>query len=120
MAELRPHVREDEDGAAWLTLSGTDKRTRDVFLTQGWDGNGYDWGEVGQALALMKMPDRFALLDFDPEGDYLSVLAPTRAVMDELAGWLQAAIDDTTLLEGAIRYAEENGLDGCTHRGPPQ
>jgi hypothetical protein len=120
MAELRPNVREEDDGAAWLTLAGTDKRTRDVFLSLGWDGNGYDWGQVAQALALMKMPERFGLLDFDPEASYLSVLAPNRAVMDELAGWLRAAIDDTTLLEEAIRYAEEHGLDGCTHHESAQ
>ncbi len=114
MAELRPVVREGKVGP-WLTLMGGDERTRAVFHEHGWDGNGYDWGEVAQALALLKMPERFGLLDFQPEGDNLAVLAPTKAALDELAAWLRAAIENPELLAEAMRYAEDHGLDGCTH-----
>jgi hypothetical protein len=115
VVELKPEVREDDVGGASLTLSGENQLTQAVFEKHGWDGNGYDWGEVGQALALMKMPERASQLFFDPEGEYLLVLGPNRAVMDELAGWLWMAIEYPELLEEAMRVAEEHGFDGCTH-----
>jgi hypothetical protein len=115
MEELRPEVRADDDGTAWLTLVGKDERTRAVFDEQGWDGNGYDWGEVGQALALMKMSDQVGQLFFDPEADYLLVLGSNRALIEEFAEWLQAAFQDPKLLVEAMRFGEEHGLDGCTH-----
>jgi hypothetical protein len=113
MADLRLVVEEDDDGAARLTLTGTDERAQAVFERQRWDGNGYDRGEVAQALALMKMPGRAGLLDFDPEGDFFWVMGPSRALLDELAGWLRAVIEDPKLLEDAMRFAEDHGLNGC-------
>jgi hypothetical protein len=118
MATLRVNVEEDLDGSARLTIldpSAADERTQAIFAEYGRYGNGYDWGEVGQALTILKMPERLHLLFFDPEGDYLLVLGPTRALMDELAEWLRRAIDDPKLLEEAIEFAQEHGLDGCTH-----
>jgi hypothetical protein len=117
MAGLRVKVEEDSDGSARLTVTDSlaDERTQAVFAKHGWDGNGYDWGEVGQALARMKMPARAGLLFFDPEGEYLLVLGPTRALMDEFAELLLAAIQDPKLLQEAMRFAEEQGLDGSTH-----
>jgi hypothetical protein len=58
MAELNVNVEEDANGSAQLRLTNpsADERTRAVFAKYGWAGNGYDWGGVGQALALMKMP----------------------------------------------------------------
>jgi hypothetical protein len=114
MPELVVKVDGDLGGTARLTMRDlADEKTRVVFGEHGWDGNGYDWGEVGQALALMKMSGRAGCLFFDPEGDYLLVLGPNREIVEELAGWLRAAINNPTLLAEAIRFAEEHGLDGC-------
>jgi hypothetical protein len=114
---VRPVIQECDDGSAQLTLFGSEEPTQAVFEESGWCGNGYDWGAVAQALARMKLPDGAGSLFFDPEGDYLLVLGPNRAALEELAGWLQAAMQDGNLLREAMRLAEEWGLDGCTHDG---
>jgi hypothetical protein len=86
MAVGEPVVKEYEDGEAQLTLEGADSRALEVFTRNGMDGSGYDWGEVAQALALTKMPAWAGRLFFDPEGGYLLIIGPSKAVMDELAG----------------------------------
>ncbi len=114
MAREAPLVEEYEDGEAQLTLHGAIGPTRAAFEELGWTGNGYDWGAIAQALALMKMPTWARQLFFDPEGDYLLVIGPSKAVMEELATWLLGTMDHSHLLQTALRFAEEHDLEGTS------
>jgi hypothetical protein len=114
MADGVPDVERFDEGDAKLTLEGADPQTLEVFAEFGMDASGYDWGEVAQALTLMKMPAWAKHLFFDPEGGYLLVIGPSKAVLDELAGWLRQAMTSPELLVEAIEFAEAHKLDGCS------
>lgn len=84
---------------------------QDVFEEMGWDGGGYSWHGVVDALVRMKAPELAAKLDYDPEASMFVALSDDPEVLAQVAGLMREALGNPALLREAIEKADPELMD---------
>jgi hypothetical protein len=103
---LVPH----EDGSYSLCFDAFEA-TQAIFEEMGWDGGGYSWHGVVDALVQLKAPDLQEKLDYDPEASMFVALSEDQEALAQVAGLIREAIDDPTILREAIENADPDLMD---------
>ena len=83
----------------------------EVFEEMDYDGGGYGWHGVADAIIRLNAPHLAGKIEFDPEASLFVAYGPDRAAIEELARLLKSAIDDETLLRTAIENADPELMD---------
>ena len=107
-----PRIGEaSEDGTFGLVFSDFNG-TAAVFEDMGYDGGGYGWHGVVDALVRMKAPKILKKLRYDPEASELVVLSKDRNAIEQVAELIREAARDRELLRTAIGKADPELMEG--------
>lgn len=106
-ASYAPFILMDRGGyrSLLLTEPGMEAKLHVFAEREGWNGNGYDWGALAQALVAERLPQLQGRLSFDPEAGMLSV-AGERADLETLGAALRAVYRDEADLRELLSRAE--------------
>lgn len=83
----------------------------DVFEAAGWDGGGYGWHGVVDALVRMQAPALESQIDYDPEASLFVALSQNRDALVQVAGLMRDALAAPKLLQEAIANADPELMD---------
>lgn len=80
-----------------------------LLQAQGLQGGGETWARIVRALVLLKKPALITDLEFDAEGDGLSISSRKRICLLEVAKMVAAAKRDEAVLLDALDHARREG-----------
>lgn len=83
-----------------------------VFDEAGFDGGGYGWHGVVEALVGMRAPKIRRKLRYDPEAGMFSVSSKDRDALRQVAGLIREAVAEPSLLREAISKADPEVMEG--------
>ncbi|WP_020469576.1 Imm51 family immunity protein [Zavarzinella formosa] len=104
-------VWKNDDGTHVLGFSDFGP-TADIFEELGYEGGGYDWHGVVDALVRMKAKKIRQKLDYDPEGSMFTALSKDQAAIKQVADLIRAAVEDPILLRKALAKADPDLIGG--------
>ncbi len=111
--EFAPCQLGEQDGGYYLTFDDFGAGGADlVFDEAGFDGGGYGWHGVVEALVKMRAPKLRRKLSYDPEASMFSVSSKDRDALRQVAGLIRAAVADPALLREAISKADPDIMEG--------
>jgi Immunity protein 51 len=114
-------MSEDEFAPCWLTShdDGTLSLCFDdfdaaaeVFEEVGYEGGGYGWHGVVEALVAMRASKLKRQLRYDPEASMFCVVSRNRDALRAVAGLIRAAVADPALLREALGRADPEIMEG--------
>jgi hypothetical protein len=82
-----------------------------VFEEMGYEGGGYGWHGVVDALVRRKLPRIARDLEYDPEGSLFAALSDDPNALNEVAVLIQNAMADPALLRQALENADPDLMD---------
>ena len=111
--EFAPCQLGEHDGDFFLTFDDFEANGAGlVFDEAGFDGGGYGWHGVVEALVKMRVPKLRRKLAYDPEASMFSVSSKDRDALRQVAGLIREAIADPALLREAISKADPEVMEG--------
>lgn len=111
--EFAPCVVGEQDGEFFLTFDDFGANGADlVFDEAGFDGGGYGWHGVVEALVKMRAPKLKRKLNYDPEASMFAVSSKDRDALKQVAELIRAAVAEPALLREAISNADPDILEG--------
>jgi hypothetical protein len=91
----------DGDGPTSLMLTEFDEWS-EAFEDAGYEGGGYGWHGVADALIRLKAPKLKKKVRFDPEASMFVAHGPDRAALVQLAKLMKGAMTDPAVLREAL------------------
>lgn len=111
--EFAPCQFQEQDGVYFLSFDDLDANGASlVFDEAGFDGGGYGWHGVVEALVKMRARKLRRKLDYDPEASMFVVSSNDRDALRQVAELIREAIADPTLLREAIAKADPEVMEG--------
>jgi hypothetical protein len=99
--EIAPLRLLDGEGSYSLMLTEFDAWA-ETFEEAGYEGGGYGWHGVADALIRLKAPKLKKKVRFDPEASMFVAHGPDRDALVELAKLMKGAMTDPTVLQEAL------------------
>ncbi|VTR95348.1 Uncharacterized protein OS=Singulisphaera acidiphila (strain ATCC BAA-1392 / DSM 18658 / VKM B-2454 / MOB10) GN=Sinac_4631 PE=4 SV=1: Imm31 [Gemmata massiliana] len=100
----------DGDGSCSLMLTEFSPWAA-TFEELEWDGGGYSWHGVADALVRLKAPKLKKKIKYDPEGSMFVAFGPDRDALVQLARLMLEAMADPAVLREAIEKANPRLMD---------
>ena len=102
--EFAPLKMIETDGSYSLMLTSFDPWAA-AFEEMGYEGGGYGWHGVADALVRLKAPKLKKKFSYDPEASMFVAFGKDRDALAQLAGLIREAMADPALLKEAIGKA---------------
>lgn len=101
----------NEGGGYSVTFTDFDSTAR-VFGEKGFDGGGYAWEAVVDALLRERAPEMLKRFRFDPEAGMFCAYGPDPDALAAVAELVRELVDDPALLRHAIDNADPELIEG--------
>ncbi len=99
------------EGRYFLIVECLDEGAMVFFEEQGYDGNGYTWHAIVDALARSRLGSRYEDLSFSPEADNLMVTSADKRLLTELETAVSAEASSTQGLQRLLQRADPELLE---------
>jgi hypothetical protein len=83
-----------------------------VFEEAGFEGGGYGWQGVVEALVKMRAPELRRKVDYDPEASMFVAFSKDREAIRQVAALIREAVADPELHREAISKADPDTMEG--------
>lgn len=107
--EIAPFFWVEQSSGASVCLTVDSEYLQKVFDTraeEGFIGNGYDWGSLGQVFLSEKCVDLQEKIDFDPEADMFCAYSDDKDALADFILRFKKACEDEPLILDLFRRAE--------------
>ena len=106
-------ITKDDDGGFLLSFDdfSASPAIDEAFEKAGYEGGGYGWHGVVEALVRMQAPHLASKLDYDPEASSLTISSTSHEALVQVGALMRDAMTDAELLQEALKNVDPELMD---------